>query len=60
MFTFIPFDIDKWKCLFLVDFWGKSMAFLGEHITDIYITETGTTELENLSHNIIDIFIIET
>ena len=33
---------------------------IGEHITDIYITETGTTELENLSHNIIDIFIIET
>ena len=32
----------------------------GEHITDIYITENGTTELENLSHNIIDIFIIET
>ena len=32
----------------------------GEHITDIYITETGTTELENLSHDIIDIFIIET
>ena len=32
----------------------------GEHITDIYITETDTTELENLSHNIIDIFIIET
>jgi hypothetical protein len=32
----------------------------GEHITDIYITETGTTELENLSHNTIDIFIIET
>ena len=30
---------------------------LGEHITDIYITETGTTELENLSHNKIDIFI---
>ena len=27
----------------------------GEHIT-----ETGTTELENLSHNIIDIFIILT
>jgi hypothetical protein len=27
---------------------------------DIYITETGTTELENLSHNIIDIFITET
>jgi len=21
------FDIDKWKCLLLVDFWGKSMAF---------------------------------
>ena len=35
-------------------------AFIGEHITDIYITETGTTELDNLSHNIIDIFIIET
>ena len=34
--------------------------WVGEHITDIYITETGTTELENLSHNIIDIFIIET
>ena len=33
---------------------------IGEHITDIYITETGTIELENLSHNIIDIFIIET
>ena len=32
----------------------------GEHITDIYITETGTTELENLSHKIIDTFIIET
>ena len=32
----------------------------GEHITDIYITEFGTTELENLSHNIIDIFIVET
>ena len=32
----------------------------GEHITDTYITETDTTELENLSHNIIDIFIIET
>ena len=33
---------------------------MGEHITDTYITETDTTELENLSHNIIDIFIIET
>ena len=32
----------------------------GEHITDTYISETETTELENLSHNIIDIFIIET
>ena len=32
----------------------------GEHITDTYITETDTIELENLSHNIIDIFIIET
>ena len=31
----------------------------GEHITDTYITETDTTELENLSHNIIDIFIFE-
>ena len=27
--------------------------FHGEHITDIYVTETDTTELENLSHNII-------
>ena len=36
------------------------LRFLGEHITDTYITETDTTELENLSHNIIDIFIIET
>ena len=26
----------------------------GEHMTDMYITETDTTELENLSHNIID------
>ena len=33
---------------------------IGEHITDNYITETGTTELENLSHNTIGIFIIET
>ena len=32
----------------------------GEHITDTYITETDTTEPDNLSHNIIDIFIIET
>ena len=32
----------------------------GEHITDTHISETDTTELENLSHNIIDIFIIET
>ena len=32
----------------------------GEHITDTYITETDTTELENLSHIIIDVFIIET
>ena len=37
-----------------------SLTNLGEHITDIYITETDTTELENLSHNIIGIFIIET
>ena len=36
------------------------ICFIGKHITDIYITETGTTELENLSHNIIDLFIIET
>ena len=33
---------------------------IGEHITDTYITETDTTELEILSHYIIDIFIIET
>ena len=38
----------------------STTAAWGEHITDIYITETGTSELENLSHNIIDIFIIET
>ena len=38
----------------------RENAVEGEHITDIYITETGTTELENLSHNIIDVFIIET
>ena len=35
-------------------------GLFGEHITDTYITETDTTELENLSHNIIDIFVIET
>ena len=35
-------------------------TWLGEHITDTYITETDTTELENLGHNIIDIFIIKT
>ena len=39
---------------------GTLLTLEGEHITDIYITETGTTELENLSHNTIDIFIIET
>ena len=38
----------------------RIMLPTGEHITDIYITETGTTELDNLSHNIIDIFVIET
>ena len=27
----------------------------GEHITDTYITEIDTNELESLSHNIIDI-----
>ena len=32
----------------------------GEHTTDTYMTETDTTELENLIHNIIDIHIIET
>ena len=32
----------------------------GKHITHTYITKTDTTELENLSHNIIDILIIET
>ena len=37
-----------------------STGIIGEHITDTYITETDTTELENLSHNIIDILIIET
>jgi hypothetical protein len=38
----------------------KYISYLGEHITDTSITETDTTELENLIHNIIDIFIIET
>ena len=36
------------------------ICIMGEHITDTYITETDTTEPENLSHEIIDIFIIET
>ena len=40
--------------------WFLEVSHIGEHITDIYITETDTTELENLSHNTIDIFIIET
>ena len=31
----------------------------GEHIPDTYITETDTTDIDNLSHNIIDIFIIK-
>ena len=35
-------------------------ASKGEHKTDTYMTETDTTELENLIHNIIDIHIIET
>ena len=39
---------------------GASIGVDGEHITDTHISETDTTELENLSHNIIDIFIIET
>ena len=50
--------------LFVLCFHAALLLFtgiiLGEHITDIYITETGTTELENLSHNIIDVFIIVT
>ena len=48
----------QWAAIFFysLDF----IACIGEHITDIYITETGTTELENLSHYIIDIFIIDT
>ena len=37
----------------------SKMVRHGEHITDTYIIETDTTELENLSHNIIDIFIFE-
>jgi hypothetical protein len=32
----------------------------GEHITGTYMTDTDTNELKNLSHNLIDIFIIET
>ena len=31
-----------------------------EHIIDTYITETDTTELRKLRHNIIDVFMIET
>ena len=40
----------QWAAIFFysLDF----IACIGEHITDIYITETDTTELENLSHNI--------
>ena len=38
----------------------KIVIKFGEHITDTYISETDTTELENPRHNIIDIFIIET
>ena len=38
-------------------FWG---SLKGEHITDTYITEIDTTELENLSHNIIETFMIKT
>ena len=47
-------------CISKVSNFDFCTFFFGEHITDIYITETGKTELENLSHNIIDIFIIET
>ncbi len=39
--------------------WVFPFTFEGEDITDTYITETDTTKLENLSHNIIDIFIFE-
>ena len=46
-----------WCPLLTID---QPIAPTGEHITDTYITETDTAELENLSHNIIDIFIIET
>ena len=35
------------------------ITFKGEHITDTYITDTDITELENLSHNIIDTFIFD-
>ena len=41
------------------DLWSDGTTDLGKHITDTYITDTDTTELENLSHNIIDIFIFE-
>ena len=40
--------------------WWSAMGKIGEHITDAYITETDTTELQNLSRNIIDTFINET
>ena len=38
----------------------RPKLFWSHRRTRHYITETDTTELENLSHNIIDIFIIET
>ena len=47
------------KCF--IEFSHIYLSAEGEHITDNYITETGTTELENLSQTyLIDNFIIET
>ena len=55
MNTFQSIFSNFYKILFMI----APSSQNSEHITDIYITETDTTELENLSHNIIDIFIFE-
>ena len=50
----------KWSVKVKLLFQKNNSCSFGKHITDAYTTETDTTELENLSRNIIDIFIIET
>ena len=51
-------DYDLWIAILYE--YGWYVLSMGEHITDPYITETDTTQLENLSHNMIDTFTIET